>query len=65
MNRNFLTIEEGKLVVIFNDETRRVIETIEQLNDVAEGGILCSSTIDFPEEATSDPNVIAMCKGMR
>lgn len=65
----FLTIEGGRLVarVGMLDESVTQIENREHLDSMLlqHDGAMCSSTVDFPEEYTDDPAVIAMCRELR
>lgn len=62
----FLTIREGRLV-LEKDETREtiIIESLHHLQKEAPEGCMVSSSVDFPEEYTEDPNVIEMCRNLR
>lgn len=69
----FLTIEDEKLVagVITPGGGLIVVEEIKSVEDFnrlasANGGHMgVSSTVDFPEEYTRDPAVIALCRRLR
>lgn len=72
MNTYFMTVnDDGKLILSMRrqDDTSDVdvvITSMEQLRNLAgENQIMCSSTVDFPEEYTEDPKVIAMCNLIR
>jgi hypothetical protein len=61
----FLTITGGKLMAA-DEPTGTPVEvtTAAELAAVTAttDGVWCSSSIDFPEEHTSDPNVLALVK---
>jgi hypothetical protein len=59
-----LTLLDGKLVVA---DRLKVIKAVYSLADIDEYGddLMCSSSVDFPEEYTSDPTIIALCRAIR
>ena len=66
----FLTIDDDEQVVasfaIHPVMFETTIDSIPLLKKLAGGRVvMCSSTIDFPEESTSDPDVIALCKAVQ
>lgn len=63
----YLTIcESGDLILDLRDgEETPVITSAEQLQRLAPHGCNCSSTVDFPEDYTTDPAVIALCRELR
>lgn len=66
MFRDYLSIKDGKLVL--ETPTGQLVEitSLDHLAEVASGdSVMCSSSIDFPEDDTSDPAVIAMCRELR
>ena len=68
--RFFLTIEDGKLVLDHSDRrttgSKTHITSLSVLwNIVQDQNFLCSSSIDFPDEYTTDQNVITMCHIIR
>lgn len=67
MSTPYLFIDDaGDLTLDLRDgEETPVITSVEQLARLAPGGCLCSSTVDFPEDYTTDPAVIALCKRLR
>lgn len=60
----YLTIENGKLVGYKAGdgmgETPVIIETADHLEAVLNRDTMCSSSVDFAHEYTSDPNVLAL-----
>lgn len=69
-NCYILQIVDGKLVAF--DGPGEFLETLRTREDVDrfcyfhdDKPISCSSTLDFPEEATDDPQVIALCDYIR
>jgi len=40
-------------------------ELIDILDESGETMVMCSSTLDFPEESTSDPAIITLCRRIR
>ena len=64
-----LTVHDGKLVVMNgSDNVVAVVTSVEEFNALAEangGSMLVSSSVDFPEESTSDPVVIALANAIR
>ncbi len=63
--RHFLTIENGKLVDYPDySDTPVEVTSVQQLQAMMEADpltrIMCSSSIDFPEEYTSDPVVLEL-----
>lgn len=73
MNRSlFITVnDEGKLQlsIKFEDDTSEedvIITSIEQLTELVGNDVLmCSSSLDFPEEYTEDQSVIDLCDIIR
>ena len=65
----FLTINaRGQLVAERDDAGLDAVEitSLDQLAQLAGGDdVLCSSSVDFPEESTADPGVIALCRQLR
>lgn len=60
----FLTIEEGALVLYHNDAI--IARGVEPVRMVLDGkGFNVSSSIDFPDEYTSDADVIGFCRALR
>lgn len=67
MNDLFLTIENGNLV-LDNGRDERIAHGVEEVRTVLEsfvGDVMCSSSIDFPEESTTDAETIAFCREFR
>jgi len=69
MNTWYITVnDEGKLE-LSNDGLGVEPFVVESMEDirfaVADSELYCSSSLDFPEEFTSDPAVIAMCDTIR
>lgn len=59
---DYLSIKGGKLILEPSDGSAPVeIKSMEQLP----GEFLVSSSVDFPEEWSSDPEVIKLCKEIR
>jgi hypothetical protein len=67
MNRKpYLTIDDaGRLTCDLGDAEAVVITSVAQLARLTPAGAQCSSTVDFPEEYTADPAVIALCRALR
>jgi len=66
MTRHFLTIEDDQLRDYTSSNAFTIIATEADLRAVFDGGeVFCSSTIDFPREATSDPTVLALVALLR
>jgi hypothetical protein len=67
----FLTIDKGRLVadvstVLDGDPSWVEVTSVEHLAALAgEDGFVVSSSIDFPEEYTSDPAVLALVAALR
>jgi hypothetical protein len=61
-----LTFVTGRLVLLRSSVE---IAEIRTLADLARAGVehdfFCSSSIDFPEEETTDANLIAICRRVR
>jgi hypothetical protein len=69
---DFLTILDGKIVALKDtsfDQTLAVaVETIAQAQEIARqngGTIVCSSSLDFAREYTSDPSVLTLARRIR
>ena len=62
--RPYLTIRDGKLVCEIGDDST-VVTSLAQLVTLAPDGCLCSSSIDFPEDCTTDPVVLEVCRQLR
>jgi hypothetical protein len=70
-----LTINRGRLVLqsgwVGNAPPTElaVITRVEDLTPWLEGGLIewlaCSSSVDFPEDETDDPKLIALCRAIR
>ena len=72
----YLTIELGVLVVKWGTNTQ-VIDNVDDYQDffrskanefgvqVTDFYIMASSTVDFSDEYTNDPDVIALCDAIR
>src|SRR4051812_10276056 len=64
-----VTIENNQIVSKHADGMiDQVIKSVEDFNMVCAnngGSVLCSSTMDFPDEATDDETVIALAKAIR
>lgn len=63
MITHFLTIEDGRLYDYAGfGSDRTPIDSEAKLEALFEGGddVACSSSIDFPEEHTADPQVLAL-----
>ena len=64
-----LTFEDEKLVLINNDTDER--HTVRSVTDICAkvdfelDNLFCSSSIDFPEESTSDLILIDVCRQVR
>ncbi len=59
--RDILKInDQGQLVLLRWDDTIVPVHSMDDLPDT----FYCSSSIDFPEEYTSDPAVIAFCRSL-
>jgi hypothetical protein len=61
----YVTIDrDGRLVCEPHGQAdeRIVITSAEQLEALCPEGFLASSTVDFPDEYTSDPVVIEICR---
>lgn len=68
MSKHFLTIENGKLVdYIDRSETPIVVNDMKHLHKLVEGDedIMCSSSMDFPNEHTHDAAVLDMVSRIR
>jgi len=75
----FMTVEGGRLVVKYDSteqgaEVTRVIHSMQDYYDFftskqhEAGGditVMCSSSMDFPEEYTEDADVVALCHSIR
>lgn len=63
----FLRISNNKLILEDLREEQLEITSLSQLFDAIESAdyVLCSSSIDFPEDETNDPNIIAICTAFR
>jgi hypothetical protein len=58
----FLTIENGKLVTKSDDGVTTVIDTFDKLKEaLSTDGLMASSSVDFPEEYTTDPKTLVLC----
>lgn len=71
MALTILNIQDDRLVATHEG---KVVATITNLVEFRAaqlvaaretGGLYCSSSIDFPEESTSNPAVIAFCRMLR
>jgi hypothetical protein len=63
---HFLTFLDGRLTLTSGGSTPRPVTRIEDLAVVGdEDVLLCSSSIDFPEEYTTDATLIAICRKLR
>lgn len=61
MNNTFLTVENNALVAYFgNNDTVPVVITRENVNLLEGQDVLCSSSIDFPAEHTTDAAVLTL-----
>jgi hypothetical protein len=61
----YITINaDGRLICKIADRTV-VITSIEQLAELCPEGALCSSSVDFPEDYTTDPVVLDICRELR
>ena len=75
-----LNKSRGKVTARYRDCANAVFRDLNSIEDynalvhgcatmwgvpVCEVAIVCSSTIDFPEEYTSDPDTIALCRSLR
>lgn len=64
----FLTIEDGKLVSYDGNEVKTVLDTVEKLysrlGEALTTGtdVMRSSSLDFPEEYTTDPTTLILVK---
>jgi len=57
--------DDGRLELHLGDE-RVAITSLDQLAEhCPDGHLLCSSSIDFPHDYTSDPDVLAICNALR
>ena len=70
LNVWFITInDDGKLVVSKDrgeDREEILVTDLEHLKGIVKKNILmCSSTLDFPEEYTKDQEVIKLCDEIR
>jgi len=70
LNVWFITInDDGKLVVSKDrgeDREEILVTDLEHLKGIVKKDILmCSSTLDFPEEYTTDQEVIKLCDQIR
>lgn len=70
MKMYFITVnEDGKLVlstIVDRNETKTVINSFDQLREIiGSNDLLCSSTLDFPDEYTTDQAVIDLCYRIR
>lgn len=72
MNSYYLNIDSaGRLMLSFPDGGKVQINSLEQLSGYAANidatglPLMCSSSLDFPDELTDDPHVIAMCDAIR
>lgn len=61
----FLTIEGGALR-LYSLRGNEAVTSLADLSKLTGGrDFMVSSSVDFPEEATSDPAVIALAKAIR
>jgi len=63
-----LTIDGGKLVVKDMGDGGIVVAVLNSVGDfniAAKANLMVSSTVDFPEEYTDDPAVIALARAIR
>jgi hypothetical protein len=63
-----LTFDDGKLVVKEHGTVVARITSIEEFNAACaanDGRMMCSSSVDFPHEYTTDPALIALCAEIR
>lgn len=76
MNYFYLTIQSGSLVVEMDEVRRQIVDLddfwhffrqkAEELDiPLKDLEIYCSSSIDYPEESTTDPVVIDICRQLR
>lgn len=68
----YLAVQDGQLILHSKNANDQwidptVICTVEQLADIVNTDdiVMCSSSMDFPEENTTDPAVIALCNQIR
>lgn len=63
MSRTILTIIDDSLVAVKHGVVVSEIHTYTDfLRAESSGSVFCSSTLDFPEESTSNRAVIALCR---
>jgi hypothetical protein len=64
--RFYLTIEEDAVVAYDGGEVPLAIEDLEDFLALKEQGkVSAASSIDFPEEATKNESVIALCQQIK
>jgi hypothetical protein len=66
----FVGIDDDGRFVAFDSkhEPVFVIQSVEDFHTVCEangGSVMCSASMDFPEESTHDAAVIALCREIR
>lgn len=59
-----LIAKRGDTVVAFLDEVSEIMDLLDEAA-ARDEGVFCSSDLDFPEEITSDPHVISLCRFLR
>lgn len=71
-NTGFMTVvEKGLAVSLLHDEktSKEIVTTMEQFKAWCDkwnvDDFSCSSSVDFPEEDTDDPAIIALCRQIR
>ena len=69
-----LAVRDGRLMLTENGPNGEVLEELRTVEDVnaamdamaARGDtLMCSSSVDFPDESTDDQNVIELCRMIR
>jgi hypothetical protein len=63
--RRILDIQNGGLVLVEGNSVIKVDSFRDIINAVATGDLFCSSSIDFPEEYTTDAKVLEICHGLQ
>jgi hypothetical protein len=62
MATTILTLRNGTLVATSRERGTVVVTSVAQVHAIeATDDVFCSSDLDFPEECTSDADVIALC----
>ena len=66
LNVWFITVNDDGKLVVSSDKEEILVTDLEHLKGIVKKDILmCSSTLDFPEEYTKDQEVIKLCDEIR